>query len=148
MDSAAVYVPEVLLFWEETSLQGAIPPASVWRDNETAMSNTPPCCIQQSRGRLCVFAGLSRYVPLSASSCDPARQWKGDGPSWAPCLYPIPSLTINALATDMIIDIDADLPDFKITFAVSQASQRGSETRSWLWTWLSCKLLADLRGSL
>lgn len=78
-----------------------------------------------------MFAGLSRcvsrYVPPSASCSDRARQRKGDGPSWAPRLYRIPSLTINALTADMIIDIDADLPDFKITFAVSQARQRGAE---------------------
>lgn len=41
--------------------------------------------------------------------------------------YQTSSSAINALTTDVIIDINSDLPDVKITTALSSASQRGTE---------------------
>ncbi len=100
---------------------------------------------------VCVFRSLSsftRYVPISASFSHRGRQRKGDGPAWALCPYCTPSLAINALIADMIIDIDSDLPDFKITLAMSVQVREGLSRSFWLWTWLSSKLLTDFPVSL
>lgn len=71
---------------------------------------------------------LGTYVPLSASFSDRARQSKRELYLCGPlaCIEP-PSLTINALTTDMLMVIDSDLPDFKITLAVSCTGHRGTE---------------------
>lgn len=103
---------------------------------EIMKQRSAACCIQRADYfcvyfAVCVHKCRCRYTPVSVLCSDRARQQKRDWSSWALSLYWTPSLAINGLTIDMIIAIDADLPDFKIILSGSWACHYRSK-RDWV----------------